>query len=122
MCGGWDGYLRSDFLLDHLTVVIIQDTSSKYLCFPNHLYRQSSIFGLRLRPAWWTTWKGKSNLEIWHHGTRFSKCHHGTRFSKCYHVTRFSKCLQETKNDRSIAYHYLFFGIIIYGNFGNHMV
>ena len=29
---------------------------------------------------------------------------------------------QGTKNDRSIAYHYLFFGIIIYGNFGNHMV
>merc|ERR1712107_441610 len=27
-----------------------------------------------LQPAWWTTWKGKSNLEIWHHGTRFSKC------------------------------------------------
>ena len=29
MCGGWDGYLRPDYLLDHLTAIIIQDTSSE---------------------------------------------------------------------------------------------
>ena len=90
MCGGRDVYLRPDFLLDYLLRITLIFQSSS-------LYRQSSIFGLRLRPAWSTTWKGKSNPEIWHHGTRFSKCHHVIRFSKCHHGTRFSKCHYDTR-------------------------